>query len=54
MCKLIFRSEDVIAAKILVDHGGKVDVLNDYNESPLYFAADYSDNVDLVKFLVEK
>ena len=43
-----------MTAEILVEHGGNVNVLNNFNESPLFFAVDYSDNVDLVKFLVEK
>ena len=52
-----FRSGDKKTAEILVKHGGNVNVLNDFYESPLYFAADYSDdddNVKLVQFLVEK
>ena len=59
MCKerTYFRSGDKKTAEILVEHGGKVNVLNNFDESPLYFAADYSDdndNVELVQFLVEK
>ena len=52
-----FRSGDKKTAEILVKHGGDVNVCNNFNESPLYFAADYSDddeNVKLVQFLVEK
>ena len=49
-----FRSGDKKTAEILVKHGGNVNVLNNFNESPLYFAVDYSDNVELVQFLVEQ
>ena len=31
-----------------------VNALNKFKETPLYVAVDYSDNVDLVNFLVEK
>ena len=53
-CQQIFRSGDKKTAEILVKHGGNVNVLNNFNESPLYFAVDYSDNVELVQFLVEQ
>merc|ERR550532_2357509 len=48
------RSGDKKTSEILVKHGGNVNVLNNFNESPLYFAVDYSDNVELVQFLVEQ
>ena len=48
------RSGDKRTAEILVKHGANVNKLNSFNESPLFFAADYSDNTDLVQFLVEK
>ena len=31
-----------------------VNVVNEMKESPLYIAADFSDNLELVTFLVEK
>ena len=55
LCTVLkYRSGDKRTAEILVKHGANVNKLNSFNESPLFFAADYSDNTDLVQFLVEK
>ena len=50
----ISRSGDKKTVEILVKYGGKVNVLNNLNESPLHIAVDYSDNVELVQFLLEQ
>ena len=42
-------------AEVLVEHGADINVLNRYNESPLYLAAENTkDSTDLVVYLVEK
>ena len=42
-------------AEVLVEHGADINVLNRYNESPLYLAAENTkDSTDLVVYLVER
>ena len=48
------RSGDTKTAELLVQHGANVRRCNDFNESPLFLAADYSENKDLVEFLVKE
>ena len=57
----LFRSEGTKSAELIVqeiDDEKKVkdvvNALNNLKETPLYVAVDYSDNVDLVEFLVKK
>ena len=49
------RSGDMKTAEVLVEHGADINVLNRYNESPLYLAAENTKgSTDLVVYLVEK
>ena len=53
--QLNFRSGDMKTAEVLVEHGADINVLNRYNESPLFLAAENTkDSTDLVVYLVEK
>ena len=48
------RSGDTETAELLVQHGASINKCNDFNESPLFLAADYCENKDLVEFLVKQ
>ena len=48
------RSGDKDTAEALVNNGANVNRTNIFGESPLYLAAEFSSNLDLTKFLVEK
>ena len=51
---LIPRSGDKATTELLYNTGANINRLNNHSESPLFIAADYTSNLDLVKFLCEK
>ena len=52
--KIFFRSGDTRTTELLVDHGADINRYNNFNETPLFLAADYCENLELVEFLVKK